>query len=233
MLVPDRSDTRPGRRDDRVEGGERADVPLDQRQRLALVAGVHVHLTAAGLLVREDDLVAEPLEQPDGRLPDLREHGVRQAGDEQRDLHVAHPLTTIVPARGPAAIGSTAGTPAGRARAYVGPQRLQIAGDHAGRPGLHHHVPERGGLHRTGEHRPPGQVGGELAEQPVLAAAADDVDRRHRATGEPFPGRDRPRVADGQRVQDAADDLGRLSGTALPGLAAGRAGSGPACRPGR
>ena len=47
------------------------DEPPHQRDRLALVAGVGVHLAAAGLLHREVDLVAEPLEQPHHRASGL------------------------------------------------------------------------------------------------------------------------------------------------------------------
>jgi hypothetical protein len=46
-----------------------------------------VPLAAAGLGLRERHLVAEPLKQPHGRLADLREQAIRQAGHEQRDPH--------------------------------------------------------------------------------------------------------------------------------------------------
>jgi hypothetical protein len=85
----DHRDARAGRADDGVRArlAERAHEPPDQRDRLAAVAGVRVHLAAAGLLAREDDLVPEPLEHGDGRLPGLREERVVQAGDEERDPH--------------------------------------------------------------------------------------------------------------------------------------------------
>ena len=65
VLVPDRAGARAGRDHDRLAALEHLHVPADQRQRLAQVAGVHVHLAAAGLRGRELHLVAEPLQQPD------------------------------------------------------------------------------------------------------------------------------------------------------------------------
>src|ERR1700730_6930104 len=59
----------------------------DERDRLLLVARVDVHLPAAGLAGREGDLVAETLQQPDGRPPDRRVQRVAEAGDEQGDAH--------------------------------------------------------------------------------------------------------------------------------------------------
>ena len=50
VLVPDGADARAGRRDDGVVARERLDVVAHQRQRLARVAGVDVHLAAAGLV---------------------------------------------------------------------------------------------------------------------------------------------------------------------------------------
>ena len=50
----------------------------------------------------------------------------------------------------------------------------------AGGPGLDQHVAQRGRLDRTGQHRPPGQVGRQLAEQRVLAT-------RRRRRGPPRP----------------------------------------------
>ena len=66
-------DARPGRRHDRLAAlGERPlehlDVVPDQAGRVARVAGVGVHLAAAGLVGREHHLVAEPLEHGDRRL---------------------------------------------------------------------------------------------------------------------------------------------------------------------
>ncbi len=88
VLVPDRPDARPGRRHHHLVRLERLDVPAHQRQRLVRVAGVDVHLPAAGLPGREHDLVPEPLQQLDRGPPGGRGHGVDQAGQEQRDPHV-------------------------------------------------------------------------------------------------------------------------------------------------
>ena len=83
VLVPDRARARPRRHHDRVVPAlEHLDVAPDQRQRVALVAGVHVHLAAAGLGLGEVNLVAEPLEKGDGGLPDVGEQRVGQAGHE-------------------------------------------------------------------------------------------------------------------------------------------------------
>ena len=53
------------------------------------VAGVAVHLPAAGLRLREVDLDPEALEQLHHRAPRAREQRVVEAGDEERDPHVA------------------------------------------------------------------------------------------------------------------------------------------------
>ena len=59
----------------------------DDGRRLREVAGVGVHLAAAGLALGEDDLVAEALQDGDGGLGGLGEHGVRQTRREQGDAH--------------------------------------------------------------------------------------------------------------------------------------------------
>src|SRR5436305_770334 len=64
------------------------EVP-DQRERLALVAGVVVHLPATGLRLGEFDRVAEPFEQPDHRAAGLGKDRVVEAGEEQGDPHRA------------------------------------------------------------------------------------------------------------------------------------------------
>ena len=56
----------------------------DKRDSLALVAGVPVHLAAAGLLPRKIDGVAEAFEHADYGFAGLGEEGVVVAGDEQR-----------------------------------------------------------------------------------------------------------------------------------------------------
>ena len=84
VAVADHRGARSRRGDDRVVLAEHADEPARQRHGLQLVAGVRVHLPAAGLLLREDDLVPEPLEQPHHGLPRLREERVVEACDEER-----------------------------------------------------------------------------------------------------------------------------------------------------
>ena len=56
-------------------------------QRQVGVAGVDVHLPAAGLRLGEDHLVPEAFEHRHGGPPDRREHRVDEAGDEQADPH--------------------------------------------------------------------------------------------------------------------------------------------------
>src|SRR5258708_13156067 len=85
--MPDRAYARAGGGDDDVVVLERLDVAADQRQRLALVAGVDVHLAAARLGLGELDPVAEPLEQRGGGLAHVREECVAEAGPEQGDAH--------------------------------------------------------------------------------------------------------------------------------------------------
>ncbi len=81
----------PEGRDDGLVGREDLDEAPDQRDRLPLVAGVEVHLAAAGLLPRELDLVPEALEQLDRGPPGLGKKGVVEAGDKQRYAHAATP----------------------------------------------------------------------------------------------------------------------------------------------
>ena len=61
---------------------------LDQRQRLRGVTRVRVHLAAAGLPVGEDNFMAKPLEQGDGRLAHFGIQHIAEARDEEPDPHV-------------------------------------------------------------------------------------------------------------------------------------------------
>ena len=83
---------RAGRRraDHRLGAVEHAREAPRQRRALARVARVHVHLAAAGLLEREVDLAAEPLEQPHDRAPRLWEERVVEAGDEEGNAHAGY-----------------------------------------------------------------------------------------------------------------------------------------------
>ncbi len=76
-------------RDDDLGRLEDLDEPADQRDRLALKAGVVVHLAAAGLVHRELDRVPEPLEQADHGPAGLGEDRVVEAGDEQGNPHAS------------------------------------------------------------------------------------------------------------------------------------------------
>ena len=62
--------------------------PARQREPLVGVAAVQMHLPAAGLLLGELHLHAEPVQQPHDRLPGGREQRVAEAGDEETDAHV-------------------------------------------------------------------------------------------------------------------------------------------------
>ena len=77
------------------------------------------------------------------------------------------------------------------------------------RPRLDQHVAEGGRLDRTGQHPPAGAVGGQLAQQRVLAAAADDVHGVDRLAAEPLGVSDRGRVRLGEALQDAAGEHSR------------------------
>src|SRR5919206_5070108 len=72
---------------DGLVGGEDLDEAPHQRYRLALVAGVKVHLAAAGLSQRKLDLVPEALKDLDGRPTRLRKERVIEARDKQRYAH--------------------------------------------------------------------------------------------------------------------------------------------------
>jgi hypothetical protein len=64
--------------------------------------------------------------------------------------------------------------------------------------GLDQDVADRGRLGRPGDHRQAAAVGGELAEQLVLRAAADHVHRIDRPTGQ-FAGLDHDRGVRGRQ----------------------------------
>src|SRR5581483_3288889 len=80
-----------GRGDDRLVVAERADERTRHRQRVVAVAGVEVHLAAAGLPLGELDLVSEALQHGDDGLAGVREQRVGQACDEQPDAHQSPP----------------------------------------------------------------------------------------------------------------------------------------------
>ena len=92
LLVAGGSGARARGDDDRVplaveHGGEGVHVVAGDLGGLLEVAGVGVHLAAADLSLREADLVAEALQDGDGCLRCLREHGVRKTGGEKGDSH--------------------------------------------------------------------------------------------------------------------------------------------------
>ena len=91
--LADVADARRGRRDDDLVPAEHAHEPARQRERVAPVAAVHVHLPAAGLLGREHHLVPEALEHLHRRAPRLGKDRVADAGDEEGDAHWPRSLT--------------------------------------------------------------------------------------------------------------------------------------------
>lgn len=82
VMVADHRGTRSRRRDDDIVGLERPAEPIDERDAGVLVAGIEVHLAAAGLLGGEFDFVPQSPDEADHRPADLREEQVVVAGDE-------------------------------------------------------------------------------------------------------------------------------------------------------
>jgi len=95
IRITDHPDARRRRRHDHLRVGERLDEPPHERDRLTRVAGVGVHLPAAGLLGGEVDRHPQPLQQPHHRTAGLGEQGVVQTRDEQRGAGQRHGDRTI------------------------------------------------------------------------------------------------------------------------------------------
>ena len=104
--------------------------------------------------------------------------------------------------------------------------------DGAERAGLHQRVAERGGLDRPGHDRQAAGVGGELAEQRVAGAAADDVHDVDVPAGQPLRvGARRARWARARLSRMQRTIAGRAGRHRLAGARGRRRRSGPACRP--
>ncbi len=86
-MRPDVRGAGAGRRHDRLVAVEDLDESSGQRPRLVHVAGVEVHLSAAGLLARELELDPGALEDPHRRPPDLRRERVGETRDEECVRH--------------------------------------------------------------------------------------------------------------------------------------------------
>jgi len=97
--------------------------------------------------------------------------------------------------------------------------------------GLHQQVAQCGALRGPGDDRQAGRLRGELAQQRVLAAATDDVDDGHLASGEFAGAGDRTTVGDGEGVEDAPADGVRVVGQVLT-VSAAIARSRPGMSPG-
>ena len=92
---------------------------------------------------------------------------------------------------------------------------------------LHEDIPACGGLDRACDHLPAYGIGGELGQQPVLRAAADDVQGRQATSQHLLKAFQHPPVLEGDALQGAAHDsapgLGhRLSGHLAVGPDASR-----------
>src|SRR5215203_220334 len=87
MLVSNGADTGSGRSHDRVVRCKDLGKTLDKGQSLLLVSGVDMHLAAAGLLGREFNDLAQPLQHSNCRFSHFGKHGVGEAGNEQRGSH--------------------------------------------------------------------------------------------------------------------------------------------------
>src|SRR5260221_1381158 len=85
--VAHHADARGRRRDHDVGVGKDVYEMTHERQRLALIARVVVHLATTGLRLGEVHRVPQALEDGDGRLPDLGKERVVETGDEERDSH--------------------------------------------------------------------------------------------------------------------------------------------------
>jgi hypothetical protein len=85
VVVADHGDAGGGGDDDSFGVLELVDEALEEGVGLGLVAGVVVHLAAAGLAWGEVDGVAEAFEDADDGLACGGEEGVVIAGDEERD----------------------------------------------------------------------------------------------------------------------------------------------------
>ena len=88
---------RPGRRDrDRLCVAEHCDEVPNEWDRLSLVAGVVMHLTAAGLRARKVHVVPEPFQQAHDCLAGVGKEGVVETGDEQGEPHSARKVLSGV-----------------------------------------------------------------------------------------------------------------------------------------
>ena len=81
----------PGRPDDVIEAGEIAHEQSLGFGAVSVEAAVRHRLSATGLVAWVDDLVAEALQQLEGRDADLRKEGVDVAGDEESDVACCSP----------------------------------------------------------------------------------------------------------------------------------------------
>jgi hypothetical protein len=90
------------------------------------------------------------------------------------------------------------------------PEVLELAVGKAGSPGLDEDVADGSGFDRSGKHGPPGPVGDELAQESVLAGAADQVDHADRLSTEPFDVIEGLGVGNGEALEDASYRLGLI-----------------------
>ena len=85
IVIAHHGDTGGGWHDDYFRAAELLDEAFEQRHGFSLIAGVVMHLSAAGLARREVDGVGKAFEHSDDCLSGVREQGVVIAGNEERD----------------------------------------------------------------------------------------------------------------------------------------------------
>lgn len=94
VVITHHGDAGGGRNDDGLGVRELLHEALQEGHGFGLVAGVVVHLAAAGLAGGEVDGVAEALEDTDDGLAGAGEERVVIAGDKKRDTQGVLPSTT-------------------------------------------------------------------------------------------------------------------------------------------
>src|SRR4051794_14076624 len=136
--LADHADAGAGGRHDGLVVFEDLHEAPDERYRLALVAGVEVHLATAGLLEREFHPYPEAFENLDRRPAGLGKEGVVEAGDKERRMHGRSPSLPWTPE-----VLCTLPCPASRARCILRTRPPPIS-----RLDLHHSLSR---TPRTGE----------------------------------------------------------------------------------
>jgi hypothetical protein len=143
--------------------------------------------------------------------------------------NVSYPATRLWLPPGALLRGRPDGLPAARpvvpqrlGHPHQGTQAREVAGDGAEPASLDQQVADRGRLGRAGDHRQAARVGGQLAQQRISGAAADNVHPISVLARQPLCVSNRGPMPERQAVQDAADDPGAAGRDALAASAQGR-----------